>query len=80
MSRSKSPSGPAIASSAPNQAGSAADLSFVPPMKPRRKLLLVACFIFVLWVGMMIVMYFGTVYPHRHAGQSPTIEPAAATR
>ena len=40
-------------------------------MKPRVKLLFVFSVIFALWVGMMLVMYFGTVYKFRHPEKLP---------
>ncbi len=39
--------------------------------RSRRILLIVASVIFAIWVAMMIVMYFGTVYPHRYPATSP---------
>jgi hypothetical protein len=47
----------------------------LPPadrIKSRRRLLIALALIFALWVAMMLVMYFSTVYPHRHPATSPT--------
>jgi hypothetical protein len=53
----------------------------LPPLPPaftsgnqtrsRRLLLVVAAVIFAIWVAMMLVMYFTTVYPHRYPATSP---------
>ena len=37
------------------------------PFKPRRALFLVLCGVFVLWVALLLVLYFTTVYPRRAA-------------
>jgi hypothetical protein len=38
-----------------------------PPLsKSRRGLLMMLAFLLALWIGMMVVMYFGTVYPRTH--------------
>jgi hypothetical protein len=41
-------------------------------IKSRRLLLIALSLIFALWVAMMLVMYFSTVYPQRHPATSPT--------
>jgi hypothetical protein len=38
----------------------------VRPLTPRPRLLLGLVIILALWIAAMIVMYFKTVYPHRH--------------
>ena len=58
---------------APTPAAPIASIPSPPPAKSRRGLLLVISAIFAMWVGMMLVMYFTTVYPHRHSAN-----PAAA--
>ena len=44
------------------------------PLTPRRGLLLLCVVVFSLWVAAMIVMYFKTVYPHRHGSATPAAE------
>ena len=39
---------------------------FKPPLTPRRGLLWVSSAILVLWVAVLLVTYFVTVYPQRH--------------
>lgn len=41
----------------------------VGPMRPRRKLFFALLGAFVLWVVVLLVMYFTTVYPQRGANQ-----------
>jgi len=40
---------------------------FLPPPKPRPKLLIVFAIILVAWVAALLALYFATVYPTRHA-------------
>jgi len=40
---------------------------FVVALKPQPKLLAIVSVIFVLWVILLLVMYFVTVYPTRHS-------------
>ena len=35
-------------------------------LKPRPKLLLILSIVFALWVGLLLVLYFTTIYPGRH--------------
>jgi hypothetical protein len=48
------------------------DKSSSAQVKSRRLLLIALSLIFALWVAMMLVMYFSTVYPHRYPATSPT--------
>ena len=41
---------------------------FKPPMKPHRRVFILLCVILAVWVGVLLVMYFKTVYPQRHGG------------
>ena len=68
MSPTKPPGAPAakVKASAPPTVSPGGTPAAPPPIKPRRRLLLVLNAIFSLWVLTMIVMYFRTVYPQRH--------------
>jgi len=39
---------------------------FLPPPKPRPKLMIVFAIILVVWVAALLALYFATVYPARH--------------
>lgn len=69
MSKSRRPSGP---SSDPgnrpapeNRESSPASHGF-RPLKPRRTLFAVLGFILIVWLAVLLLMYFKTVYPLRH--------------
>jgi hypothetical protein len=40
-------------------------------MTPRRKLLALFALMLLLWIGMMLVIYFSIVYPHRYPQTPP---------
>jgi len=46
-------------------------------MKPRRGLFILSLCVFALWVGVLLLMYFTTVYPHRQE-QGPATKHAPA--
>jgi hypothetical protein len=39
---------------------------FLPPPKPRPKLMIVSAIILIAWIVALIALYFATVYPARH--------------
>ena len=41
-------------------------VTFKPPLKPRRGLFVALLGVFAVWVGVLLTMYFVTVYPNRH--------------
>ncbi len=43
----------------------------VSSLKGRRGLLILFSVIFAIWAGLMLTMYFTTVYPQRHPATSP---------
>ena len=43
-------------------------IEFEPPLKPHKKLFIVLLAAFVVWVGVLLGLYFKTVYPARHGG------------
>ena len=43
-------------------------VEFKPPLKPHRGLFILLCVVLAVWVGVLLVMYFKTVYPERHGG------------
>jgi len=49
--------------------------TIVTPMRPRKGLFIALMTLFFLWVSAMLVMYFTTVYPHRH-GAKPASQPS----
>jgi hypothetical protein len=44
-------------------------------MTPRRQLLIIFGLMFLLWIGMMIVIYCAVIYPHRY----PHLPPASTS-
>jgi hypothetical protein len=50
-------------------------VEFLPPLKPRRKLLIVLGAVFALWLAVLLVLRFTTVAGHGHE-QHPHDEPA----
>jgi hypothetical protein len=40
-------------------------------VKPHRKLLILFCLLFAAWIGLLLLLYFKTVYPLRHPAISP---------
>jgi hypothetical protein len=45
-----------------------AAVEFRPPLKPHRGVFIILCIVLAVWVGVLLVMYFKTVYPQRHGG------------
>jgi hypothetical protein len=37
-----------------------------PPVRPRKAVFIVMCILFLAWIGVMLLIYFKTVYPIRH--------------
>lgn len=42
----------------------------VSPLRPRPRLFAILCVIFALWIAALLILYFITVYPRRHPGNS----------
>ena len=51
----------------------------VAPLRPHRKLFFALLLVFLVWVGVLLAMYFKTVYPQRH-GDQPSAGAGTATR
>jgi hypothetical protein len=60
----KAPSSAPAIPSAPSPA--------VQPFKPRPVLFAVLMLLFLIWVSVLLIMYFKTVYPHRHPARPAT--------
>jgi hypothetical protein len=41
-------------------------------LKPQRKILVILSIIFALWVGLLLTLYFTTVYPVQHQRAVPS--------
>lgn len=54
-------------------AAGAAGQRFPPPLKPRRKLFVLLLLAFFAWVGLLVALYFKTVYPLRHPVGEPPV-------
>ena len=48
------------------------------PLRPHRKLFFALLLVFLVWVGVLLAMYFKTVYPQRHG--HPSMGVGTATR
>ncbi len=53
-----------------------AEIEFKPPLKPHPKLFLALLILFTLWIGVLLFLYFKTVYPSRH---TPASTPTSST-
>ena len=57
----------------------AAKVEFMPPLQPRKRLFVVLCVAFAVWTGLLVILYFRTVYPpHRVPVLRPVIDRSAA--
>ncbi|HEX5244229.1 MAG TPA: hypothetical protein VFW23_13275 [Tepidisphaeraceae bacterium] len=76
MSKSRRPSGPSSDPgnrSAPENRDSSSVSHGIRPLKPRRTLFAVLAFVLIVWLAVLLLMYFKTVYPLRHgADKKPT--------
>jgi hypothetical protein len=52
-------------------------VEFLPPLKPRPRLFIGLGVLFALWITFLLVLYFITVFPHRHE-KGPVTQPGAA--
>ena len=48
------------------------------PLKPRPKLFLGLLLLFAIWLGILLTLYFKTVYPLRHHSTAATTRPGAS--
>jgi len=62
----------------PVKTGDEREFLFLPPLEPKKKLLLVTAGVLVVWVAFLVVLYVTTVYPMRHGKPrpKPSTEPA----
>jgi hypothetical protein len=49
---------------------------FLPPLRPRRMLMVALGMILLIWMAVLLTMYFRTVYPQRHDNPRLTHAPA----
>jgi hypothetical protein len=50
------------------QPSTAAPADFAkPPLRPHPKLFIVLCVLFALWLLVLLILFFTTVYPFRHS-------------
>jgi hypothetical protein len=66
---------------APSRAADEREVEFLPPLKPRRKLLMLLSVLFGLWMAILLVLRFTTVaghgqeqHPHDEAAQRQPVE------
>ncbi|HEY8666135.1 MAG TPA: hypothetical protein VIL86_05705 [Tepidisphaeraceae bacterium] len=62
----------AVPASAPSQAASASgqQVQFLPPLKPRPRVLAILSILFALWIVALLVLYAKTVVPVRKQRQA----------
>ena len=64
----------------PVKTGDELEHLFLPPMQPRKKMLVYTGIVLGVWVVGLIVMYATTVYPARHGKlHAPATQPTPAT-
>ena len=54
------------------RAAASPELELAPPLRPHKTLFMVLLVIFMVWVGVLVGLYFKTVYPARHGGSATT--------
>ena len=54
-----------------NEAASSHQSIPIKPLKPRRGLFVLSLCVFAAWVGVLLWVYFTTVYPSRHTPTQP---------
>jgi hypothetical protein len=69
----------------PVKTGDEREFMFLPPLEPKKKLLVVMSVVLAVWVAGLILMYAKTVYPVRHKARlplvpAPTSQPVPATQ
>lgn len=50
-------------------------VEFLPPLKPRPRLVIALAVVFALWIAFLLVLYFVTIFPHRHE-RRPVTQPS----
>ena len=50
------------------------------PLRPRPRLFAALCVIFALWIAALLILYFITVYPRRHPGNSGVQIPSVSQK
>jgi len=61
----------------PVKTGDEREFLFLPPLEPKKKLLIISSIVLAIWVVLLGVMYATTVYPARHhRAKAPTSQPA----
>ena len=58
----------------PPQTAAPVGPTFKPPLKPRPGLFYAMLGLIGVWVGVLLTLYFVTVYPNRHHQVEPSIE------
>ena len=48
------------------------------PLRPRPRLFIVLLVLFAIWLGILLTLYFKTVYPLRHHSTAATTRPGAS--
>ena len=72
--KQNSPGSSKSTQAAAKAAAGPAGAPFPPPLKPRRKMFILLLLAFLAWVGLLLGLYFKTVYPMRHPkGEPPAI-------
>lgn len=64
----------------PVKTGDERDFIFLPPLEPKKRMLVISSAVFAVWVVGLIVMYATTVYPQRHGKLQPSTQPVPATQ
>jgi len=70
MTRSAAPGGEA-GQARPSEAPGSGQTIPVEPLKPRRGLFVLSLCAFAAWIGVLLWVYFTTVYPSRHTPTQP---------
>lgn len=62
----------------PVKTGDEREFLFLPPLEPKKKLLIGSATVLAVWVALLIVLYATTVYPQRHGKPiaKPSTQPA----
>ncbi len=55
----------------PVKTGDEREFLFLPPLEPKKKLLVITAIVLTIWVTFLIILYATTVYPYRHGKPRP---------
>ena len=56
----------------PSPAAPSGPIAYTTALRPHPKMLLILSIIFAVWVGLLMTLYFTTIYPTRHERPIPT--------